>query len=153
VGPRRLVLAGGLIAAAGLVWLAQLPVHSAYAVHVLAPTVIVGAGISLTMMPTVVAATAGIDPRNAGVASGMINMSRQIGGALGLAALVTAAATVTRHSQASGPAAVVHGYHTALLVVAAVSVATAAISLLLKEAGKSSPVTPQQRDKAAADIG
>jgi EmrB/QacA subfamily drug resistance transporter len=153
VGPRRLVLAGGLIAAAGLVWLAQLPVHSAYAVHVLAPTLIVGAGISLTMMPTIVAATAGIDPRNAGVASGMINMSRQIGGALGLAALVTVAATVTRHSHASGPAGVVHGYRTALLVVAAVSVATAAISLLLKEARPSAPATPQQRDKAAADIG
>jgi Na+/melibiose symporter-like transporter len=60
IGPRRLVLAGGLIAAAGLAWLAQLPAHSAYALHVLAPTLVVAAGTSVTMMPGIVAATNGV---------------------------------------------------------------------------------------------
>lgn len=104
IGPRRLVLAGGWVTAAGLVWLAQLPIHSEYVAHVLLPTVVVGAGTSVMMMPLIVAATTGVAPRNAGVASGLMNMCRQLGAALGLAALVTAAATVTRHSHASSPA-------------------------------------------------
>ncbi|MDI5971062.1 MFS transporter [Streptomyces sp. SL13] len=153
VGPKRLVLGGGLIAAGGLVWLAQLPVHSAYAVHVLAPTLIVGAGMSVTMMPAIVAATTGGDPRNAGVASGLINMCRQIGGALGLAALVTVASTVTHQGHTTGPESVVHGYRTALLVAAAVSLATAVLSLLLKEPRASAPAAPARRDEATADAG
>lgn len=109
LGPWRLVLAGGLIVAAGLVWLAQLPTHSAYALHVLAPTLVVAAGTSVTMMPGIVAATSGVAPRNAGVASGLINMCRQLGAALGLAVLVTLASAITSHSHAHGPAAVVQG--------------------------------------------
>ena len=132
VGPTRLVLGGGVIAAAGLVWLAQLPTHSAYPDHVLAPSLIVGAGVSVMMMPAVVAATTGIDPRNSGVASGLLNMSRQIGGAIGLAGLVTVASTVTSHRHSRGPASAVHGYHTALLLLAAISLTGAMISLLLK---------------------
>ncbi|MGI5231238.1 DHA2 family efflux MFS transporter permease subunit [Actinoallomurus sp. CA-142502] len=129
VGPRRLVLGGGLVTAAGLVWLARLPAHSDYVAHVLLPTLVVGAGMSVMMMPAVVAATAGVAPRNAGVASGLINMCRQLGAALGLAALVTVAATVTRH----GSAPVVDGYRIALLVVSAAGVVTALISFFLKE--------------------
>jgi protein-S-isoprenylcysteine O-methyltransferase Ste14 len=109
--------------------------------------------MSVMMMPAIMAATTGIDRRNAGVASGLVNMSRQVGAALGLAALVTVAFTVTHQSHSSGPASVVRGYHTALLVVAAVSLVTAMISLPLKGARSSSPVTPLQRDKATADIG
>jgi EmrB/QacA subfamily drug resistance transporter len=140
IGAKRLVVSGGLITAAGLVWLGQLPTHSAYATHVLAPTLIVGAGMSVMFMPAIVAATTGVEPRNAGIASGLINMSRQLGAALGLAALVTVASTVTRHSHLTGTGSVVHGYHTALLLVAAVSVATAIVSLSLKETPRSSAV-------------
>ncbi|MER6266785.1 MFS transporter [Streptomyces sp900105755] len=132
VGPRRLVVAGGLLAAAGLVWLAQLPAHSDYVGHVLLPTVAVGAGTSLTMMPAIVAATTGVAPHNAGVASGLLNMCRQLGAALGLAVLVTVAATVTRYSPSTGSAAVVDGYSIAFYVVAAISAVTALLSLLLK---------------------
>lgn len=145
IGPRRLVLTGGLIAAAGLAWLAQLPTHSAYVVHVLAPTLVVAAGTSVTMMPGIVAATTGVATRNAGVASGLINMCRQLGAALGLAVLATVASAITSHSHPHGPAAVLQGYHTALLVVAAASVATALISLFLK--GAEAP-RPEQRDTA-----
>lgn len=153
VGPKRLVVLGCLIAAAGLVWFARLPAESAYPTHVLLPTLVVGAGTSVTMMPAIVAATTGVDPRNAGVASGLLNTSRQIGAALGVAALVTVASMVTDRSSASGSIAVVGGYRTALLVVAVVSVATAALSLLLRGARSSSPATPSQRDQATADSG
>jgi hypothetical protein len=64
----------------------------------------------------------------------LINMCRQLGAALGLAVLVTVASAITSHSHAHGPAAILLGYHTALLVVGAASVATALISLFLKGA-------------------
>lgn len=147
IGSRRLVLSGGVVTAAGLVWLAQLPVHSAYPAHVLAPTLVVAAGTSVMMMPAIIAATTGVASKNAGVASGLMNMCRQLGAALGLAALVTVASTVTSRSHTTGPAAVIQGYHTALLVIAAVSLATALISVLIKEPGAPGP----QQDGAAAD--
>ncbi|MET7486789.1 MFS transporter [Streptomyces sp. NPDC005538] len=139
VGARRLVVIGGITAAAGLVWVGQLPVHSAYVAHVLLPTVIVGAGTSLTMMPAVVASTSGIDPRDAGVASGLINMCRQLGAALGLAALVTIAATGTSHSSGGGNAAVVDGYRIAFYAIAALSLITSALALRLKPAQETTP--------------
>jgi EmrB/QacA subfamily drug resistance transporter len=132
LGAKPLVLGGCLLTAAGLVWLAQLPTHPAYLIHVLAPTVVVAAGTSATMMPVIAASTNGVDPRNAGIASGLMNMCRQLGGALGVAALVTVATTVTSHDPAGDPASTVHGYRTALLVIAAISLAAAAISLRLK---------------------
>lgn len=147
VGARRLVVTGGTIAAAGLVWVGQLPAHSDYVAHVLLPTVVVGAGTSLTMMPAIVASTSGIDPRNAGVASGLINMCRQLGAALGLAVLVTIAATVTSHSTSSGNSAVVDGYRVAFYALAALSLVTAALALRLKPA----PGTAAATNPAAAD--
>jgi EmrB/QacA subfamily drug resistance transporter len=142
VGARRLVPAGGLVAAVGLVWLARLPVHSDYAGHVLVPSLVLGAGTSLMMMPAIVAATTGVAPQNAGAASGLINMCRQLGAALGLAALVTVASGVTGHSQATGSASVVDGYRVALLICAAISVLAALIALFLKDAD-TAPTPPR----------
>lgn len=136
VGPRRLVFCGCLVAAVGLVWLAQLPTHSDYVSHILLPTLVIGAGVSVTMMPAIVAATTGVAPRNAGVASGLLNMCRQFGGALGLAAVLTVASTVTHKSHASGAAAVVDGYRIAFYVIAAISVVTAVLALFLKRTGE-----------------
>jgi EmrB/QacA subfamily drug resistance transporter len=134
VGARRLVVIGGTVAAAGLVWVGALPTHSVYVTHVLLPTLVVGAGISLTMMPAIVASTSGIDPRDAGVASGLLNMCRQLGAALGLAVLVTVAATVTSHSTAGGNTAVVDGYRAAFWALAVLSLGTAALAMRLKPA-------------------
>ncbi|WP_051840636.1 MFS transporter [Streptomyces sp. NRRL F-5126] len=136
IGPRRLVVGGALVAAGGLVWLARLPADPGYVSGILLPTLVVGAGTSLMMMPAIVAATAGVAPRDAGVASGLINMCRQLSGALGLAALVTVASTVTRHSGAGGAAAVVEGYRVAFYAIAAISVASAPLALLLRKAGR-----------------
>jgi predicted MFS family arabinose efflux permease len=99
LGARTLLVAGALIAAAGMAWLSRLPVHSAYPAHILGPTVVLGAGIGLLILPVSEAATAGIEPRLAGLASGLFNVTRQIGGAIGLGVLVTIAVTVTRHSK------------------------------------------------------
>jgi EmrB/QacA subfamily drug resistance transporter len=139
VGPRALVVTGGLVSAGGLAWLAHLPTQADYVAHVLLPTLVVAAGTSVMMMPAVVAATTGVARRNAGVASGLINMCRQLGAALGLAALVTVASTVTHNSQATGSAAVVDGYRIAFYAIAAISVVTALLSLFLKGPAKTLP--------------
>ncbi|MBP0457143.1 MFS transporter [Streptomyces montanisoli] len=140
IGPRRLVVGGALVTAAGLVWLARLPADPGYVGDILLPTLVVGAGTSMMMMPAIVAATAGVAPRDAGVASGLINMCRQLSGALGLAVLVTVASTVTDHSRAAGAAtgaaAVVDGYRVAFYVIAAISVASAPLALLLRTAAR-----------------
>jgi Na+/melibiose symporter-like transporter len=124
-GPRTLLTVGGVVAAAGMAWLSRIPVHSAYASSVLGPTLVAGAGMSLMLVPIVTAATIGIDRQHAGLASGLVNMSRQVGGAIGLAILVTVAASASesRHDGPSAAAGVVHGYRTVFVITAAVSLA------------------------------
>ncbi|MCK9893431.1 MFS transporter [Frankia sp. AgB32] len=118
VGPRNLLVAGGLLAAAGIAWLGTLPTHSAYVSHILLPNLVGGFGISIMLLAVTISGTAGVDPKNAGAASGLLNTSRQIGGAVGLAVLVTVASRVTSHaSQNKGHLdALVQGYRIALLV-------------------------------------
>jgi sugar phosphate permease len=115
-----------MLTAAGLLWLTQLPPQPAYLTHVLGPTLVLGAGLSVMILPLTVAATAGIPHHEAGLASGLMNMSRQIGGAVGLAVLVTIASSVT--SGQSGPPdldATLHGFHVAFLVAAGVALVCA----------------------------
>lgn len=134
LGARRLLVTGAAIGTAGVAWLSRLPLHSAYAAHILGPTLVLGAGFGLMMLPVSEAATAGIGPREAGLASGLFNVSRQIGGSIGLAVLVTVAGTTARHAHLANPAAAtVHGYRVALLVCAGVTLAAAGLSLCLSE--------------------
>ena len=131
-GPRFLTLAGGILTTAGVAWLSLLPDHSDYPARILGPMLVIGAGIGFSLLPLAASATAGIEPRYAGLASGLFNTARQLGGAIGLAVLVTIAATATRHGQFASPAAAtVHGYRIALLICAAVSLASVLIALLL----------------------
>lgn len=127
VGPRLPLVVGALIATAGLTWLAWLPDQSAYLANVLGPTLVAGAGLSLMLLSVTLAATTGVDPKDAGAASGLLNTARQLGGAIGLAVLVTVAAGVTRHDSghASHLDALVHGYRAAIVVIAAVTLAAA----------------------------
>ena len=139
-GPRFLTLAGGILTTAGVAWMSLLPDHSDYPARILGPMLVIAAGIGLMLLPLAASATAGIETRYAGLASGLFNTARQLGGAIGLAVLVTIAATATRHSQLASPAAAtVHGYRIALLVCAAVSLASVLIALLLPTTAKTAP--------------
>ena len=98
---------------------------------------VIAAGVGLMLLPLAASATAGIDTRYAGLASGLFNTARQLGGAVGLAVLVTIATTATRHSHLASPAAAtVHGYRIALLISAGVSLASVLIALLLPRPAK-----------------
>ena len=151
LGVRKLTLVGALPTAAGLGWLTAVPAQSpTYLVHVLGPTLLIGAGLGLIILPATISATAGLAPHEAGLASGVINMARQIGGAVGLAALVTAASTAAGH--APDPVAIVHGYHVALAADAGVAVLAAAAALFLPAAGKSAPRAAGPGSPAAAPL-
>jgi hypothetical protein len=110
--------------------------HPAYLVHVLGPTLLFGAGLSQMILPTTVSVTADLPPHEAGLASGLVNVARQIGGAIGVAALVAAASAATGHR--SGAAGVVHGYRVALIIDTAVAGLVAVVALFLPAVGRSS---------------
>jgi EmrB/QacA subfamily drug resistance transporter len=90
------VLIGGMVLiAAGLVWFAQVPTNGSFATNLLGPSLLAAAGLGFSFVPVTIAAVAGVRDRDAGLASGLINTSQQVGGALGLAVLATVANTRT----------------------------------------------------------
>jgi EmrB/QacA subfamily drug resistance transporter len=145
VGMRVLLLAGPLIIAGGLLWFAQLPVRGSYAAHVLGPSVVTMMGFGVAFVPLTMSAVAGVPSDQAGIASGIFQTSRQVGGAIGLAALATTAATRTKALLAAGPVthvavrtALTAGY-TRAFVFAAIVAASAAVIGVVAAAPASSP--------------
>jgi MFS family permease len=96
-GARR-VLGGGLtLMALGMALFAHIQVNGSYLSDVLVPGVLAATGIGFSVVPSTIAATASAPPSEAGLASGLVNTSRQMGGALGLAVLTSLAALYTSH--------------------------------------------------------
>jgi EmrB/QacA subfamily drug resistance transporter len=97
IGPRRLLVVGLGLSAAGFAWLTQLSATSSYVHGVLGGTLLITFGTGLSFAPLATAATAGVHWTQAGLASGVLNTSRQVGGSIGLAALATVASDRTAH--------------------------------------------------------
>ncbi len=140
-----------LLPALGLIMIAlaiftQAPVDGVYAVHVLPVMVLLGIGAGLAFPALMTLAMSGATPRDAGLASGLVNTTAQVGGALGLAVLATLASTRTADLTAAGDAldaALLGGYHLAFAIAAvlvAVAIVVAAVVL--------APDRPQARDRA-----
>ncbi|MGC8512132.1 MAG: DHA2 family efflux MFS transporter permease subunit [Acidimicrobiales bacterium] len=107
IGARPLLLAGTVAATAGFFWLSEITVHGAYWAHVFGPGCIISLALGLLFTPLASAATAGVARHEAGLASGVLNTSRQVGGSLGLAVLATIATDRTNsllHANASAGA-------------------------------------------------
>ncbi|WP_242659582.1 MFS transporter [Thermostaphylospora chromogena] len=137
------MLAVGLtLVAVGLLLLARAPVDGTYAVDLLPVMLLMGVGSGM-MMPAVIGlAMSGADPRDAGLASGLVNTTQQVGGAIGLAVLATLAAAHSERLIASGEAEVVAlntGYHLSFLVSAALLLIGAAITLTALRTPKAAP--------------
>jgi EmrB/QacA subfamily drug resistance transporter len=127
-GARRLIAIGGLVMSGALLWLATLPSSSSYVTHLLGPTLLWAAGAGMVTMPCVALATSDAGPEQAGLASGLVNTARQVGGAVGLAALAGIATGATARSHASTMTErTVHGYEVGF-VAAAVLAAVLAFS-------------------------
>ncbi|HEY6499609.1 MAG TPA: MFS transporter, partial [Streptosporangiaceae bacterium] len=91
IGPKLLVGVGMLLAAAGMAWLTRLGVHSTYGASIVGPMMVAGAGIGLSMPPSMNTGTFGVAPSDAGVASATLNVGQQLGGSIGTALLNTIA--------------------------------------------------------------
>ncbi|MEU5661196.1 MFS transporter [Streptomyces longwoodensis] len=150
VAPRLLMGPGFLVAALGMLLLTRLEIGSSYAAVLLPAMILLGLGMGTAFMPAMSLATLGVEPRDAGVASAMVNTSQQVGGAIGTALLNTIAASATTsyikdHIASAGSRpqqqlvqleGMVHGYTSAIWFAVGILVAAAAIAVTLINAGR-----------------
>jgi EmrB/QacA subfamily drug resistance transporter len=129
LGIRTTLMTGLTLGAISLALLTRIPVDGHYFSDLFVPFVLGGAGMGLSFVPVTIASLTGVQRADAGVASGLVNTSRQIGGAVGLAAISTIAASATSaYANAHGlavtsPAATVHGFQTSFVVLGSLLVA------------------------------
>ncbi|MFH8484098.1 MFS transporter [Streptomyces longisporoflavus] len=133
VGASVTLVAGMAALSGGLLWLSGISANGTFTGDVLGPTLVIGLGLGIAFVQLTGAAVAGVPAGDAGLAGGLVNTTRQLGGALGLAVLATLAASRTA---SAGPGtshamALTEGYRTAFLVSAAVAAAGAALAPLL----------------------
>jgi EmrB/QacA subfamily drug resistance transporter len=160
LGVRPTLAAGLLLSALSVAFLTRLPVHGHYLWDLFPWFVLGGAGLGLSFVPVTIASLTGVERSDAGVASGLINTSRQIGGAIGLAAVSAIAAASTSHyvrahadvTAASG-AALDHGFQTALYVLTGLLLlgALIAIALLRSAPAPSAQAVPVESDAVALE--
>jgi MFS family permease len=135
LGVRSTLTIGLVTSAVSVAALTQIPVNGHYFWDLFPWFVLGGAGMGLSFVPVTIASLTGVDRSDAGIASGLINTSRQIGGAVGIAAVSAIAATSTRnyadaHAFSTG-AALDHGFQTGLYVLTGLLLAGALISVTL----------------------
>jgi EmrB/QacA subfamily drug resistance transporter len=95
-GPKSLMIVGLLPVVAGMAWLGQLSTGTSYFPGVLIPMLLLGTGMGVVFVPLTMASLAGVPPKESGAAASMVNVMQQVGGALGLAILVTIYGTASR---------------------------------------------------------
>jgi EmrB/QacA subfamily drug resistance transporter len=162
VGPKPLMLAGMILATAGLFYLTRLDAHSSWLTDVLPSEIVMSVGLALVFVPLSSVALFGIDARDAGVASAMLNTTQQIGGSLGTALLNTLYASavtsyLTSHALpgAGGAtaltlAAYLHGYRVAFFVGACLlAAALLVVALLITAKRDELPANHDQEAMAA----
>jgi EmrB/QacA subfamily drug resistance transporter len=138
IGVKPVLVVGMTSLTAGLVYFTQVSVGGSYVADLLPGFLLIAVGLGFSFVPISIAALAGIQPAEAGLASGLINTSQQIGGALGIAALSTIATSRTEDAIAGGStqaAALVSGFHGAFLagVILAAFGIVAAVTLIRRD--------------------
>src|SRR6266540_2687725 len=129
-GIKKPLVTGLTLFVAGLLLFARAPVDGSYVIDVLPSMLLLGLGGGISFNPMLLAAMGDVEPSESGLASGVVNTSQMMGGALGLAILASLAASRTDHLRASGDApraALAGGYHAAFVVGAAFAAAAAAL--------------------------
>jgi EmrB/QacA subfamily drug resistance transporter len=136
-GVRNQLVLGGLLEVAGYAWLSRIGVHTNFWTHIALPMIVIGIGVGLSLGPATAAATADVPAHQAGISSGIVNTSRQVGGAIGLAAL----SSIAGSGLGSHPTqqAIANGDRTALSICAGLAVLGIAFALLTKPLGRRNP--------------
>jgi EmrB/QacA subfamily drug resistance transporter len=135
-GFKPVLVAGMALVAAGLLMFAGVSVHGSYASDVLPASLVAAAGLGFSFVPVTIAAVSGVSDDDAGLASGLINTSQQVGGALGLAVLSTIAISRTGDFApgphgAPTPNALTEGFHSAFTAGAGFAILGVVLALLL----------------------
>ena len=159
-GPRNVLIPGMALTAAALLLFARTPVDGSYVPDLLPPLLLMGVGIGISFSSLMTLAMSSATPRDAGLASGIVNTSAQVGGAIGLAVLATLAAERTSSMEDAGAsvnAALNSGFHLAYLVAAGlVGVALAIAIFVLRSVPAPDPAAmaeavPGEEPHAAAE--
>src|SRR3954467_13514491 len=157
LGIRRVLPVGLAFSTVALVLFARLPVHGSYFTDLFPAFLISGLGLALAFVPMSIGGLTGVRQSDAGVASGLINTSQQIGGAIGVAVATTVATTFTTRyvddhpgSSALGGAALTHGFQIAFYVLAGLAILGATLAALLLESNP--PHAAEATDAVEADL-
>jgi EmrB/QacA subfamily drug resistance transporter len=142
-GPKALTVAGLVLLAAGMGWLALVRADDSFWVDVLPASIVAALGMSLAFIPTLGTALSAVRPEEGGLASGIVNTSYQVGSALGLAA-ITALATMQGADALGDPVRLTVGYSTAFVGAAVIALAGAVLAAVTlraarPEAGRTEP--------------
>jgi EmrB/QacA subfamily drug resistance transporter len=146
-GPKATLLPSLALLVAGLAWIARVPIHASYVVDLLPAMVLLGVGAGLSFPSLMTLAMSGSTEADSGLASGLVNTSLQVGGAVGLAVLATISTTRTSHLLSSGSshaAALTGGYHVAWVVSAGIAAAAFLVGLVVLKGVR----MPQAQDEA-----
>ena len=157
IGIRRVLPAGLAVSAAALILFARLPVNGHYVTDLLPAFLLSGVGLALAFVPMSIGGLTGVRQADAGIASGLINTTQQVGGAIGVAVVTTVATTFTErflesHPGASpiGGAALTHGFQIAFYVLAALAVLGAVLAAVIIESKPAAPVGESVEDEQLA---
>jgi len=161
-GPKPLMIVGLLPVVAGMAWLGHLSTGTSYFPGVLIPMVMLGVGMGVAFVPLTMASLAGVPPKESGAAASMVNVMQQVGGALGLAILVTIYGTASRaaalHPLLGASAAMqaehakVHGMaasFTAAAIFDAVALIVIAVVIRMRQASGAPAPQPESADAEA----
>ncbi|MFG1921739.1 MFS transporter [Cryptosporangium sp. NPDC048952] len=141
--PRGTLIAGSLLAATGLGWFSLIDVAGTFVGNVLGPSLITSVGLGMCLGPVAAAALTGVRPADAGMASGLLNSARQLGGCIGLSSLATLAAHSAGHTPT--PSRLTDAYALALTAAAAFLLLATVVALTVL------PLTRHRRNPPVPD--
>ena len=157
VGPKPVMAVGMTLIGAGILWATQVPVHGRFLGNLIGPFVVAGAGTAFSFIPISIAALTGVEQHRAGLASGLLSTSQQLGGAMGIAIASSVAASHTQallHAGAAAPAALTGGFQHAFWVLGAIGlIAVPAIFAVIRRdelSHAASPTTGREAQPALA---
>ena len=151
-GARTTLIPGLVLGIAGLLLFTRAPVDGSYVEHVLPVMVLLGAGAGISFPALMTLSMSGATPSDAGLASGLVNTTLQVGGALGLAVLATLSTTRTENLSEAGDSALAAlngGYHLAYLVGAGLILAALAVALTVLQPERKAAEAVEAKQKRA----